>query len=106
MPGSQRWLAAEQDEVVPGPGGLKISFEPMPHRRSSLNSSTSEVNTSQSSSEAGKREISCIPTSESCDQGLKSKMDEYLEWHDENVRPTVVGYIFKTYFEKAMTGVK
>ena len=63
--------AAEQDEVVPGPGGLKISFEPMPHRRSSLNSSTSEVNTSQSSSEAGKREISCIPTSEICDTEAK-----------------------------------
>ena len=61
----------KQGEVVVGPGGLKISFEPMPLRSehgSSLNLSTSEVNNSQSSNEGGR---TCIPISEVCDDEAK-----------------------------------
>ena len=67
---SKEVKAPGQDEVVAGPGGLKISFEQMPlksHQGSSLNLSTSEVDTSKVSGEAGKRRDSCIPTSEILD---------------------------------------
>jgi len=62
---------AGQGEVVTDvTEGLKISFEPMPFRSdhgSSLNRTTSEVNTSQSSNEEKKREMDSSPKSELSD---------------------------------------
>ena len=45
------------------------------------------------------------PTSADCDESLREKMDNYLDWHDTHVRTAVVRYIFATYFQKAMSGV-
>ena len=66
--------AASQGEVVTGAGGLKISFEPMPFKSdhgNSLNCTSSEVDTSQSSIEEKKREISSTPRSELSDNEAK-----------------------------------
>jgi hypothetical protein len=38
------------------------------------------------------------PTSEQGDQGLKERMDAYLQWHDKTMRLTVVRYIYATFF--------
>ena len=45
------------------------------------------------------------PTFEQSDIAIRDKMDEYLEWHDMNVRTSVVRYIYAKHFQKGMTGI-